>query len=246
MNNVNVISIDLAKNVIQVCKISQHGELLSNKAISRQKLKELLANASPSIVAMEGCGSCHYWGRFAKSHGHEVRIVSPKRVKGFLTGQKTDANDALAIAAAAMQPGMKFCPAKEIDQQSLQTLETSRKFLDKERTALNNHIRAFLYEYGITAGKGRKNLSTKMLTVLDEEVRLPQSLRSTLILLWERYQLTDIQLKETQDAMSELVKPLEPCQRLMDLEGVGPVCASMLYASLGDGREFKSGRHASA
>jgi transposase len=32
----------------------------------------------------------------------------------------------------------------------------------------------------------------------------------------------------------------------MDLEGVGPVCASMLYASLGDGREFKSGRHASA
>jgi hypothetical protein len=138
MNNVNVISIDLAKNVIQVCKISQHGELLSNKAISRQKLKELLANASPSIVAMEGCGSCHYWGRFAKSHGHEVRIVSPKRVKGFLTGQKTDANDALAIAAAVMQLGMKCCPVKEIDQQSLQTLETSRKFLDKESDGSRN------------------------------------------------------------------------------------------------------------
>jgi transposase len=86
-----------------------------------------------------------------------------------------------------------------------------------------------------------------MLIVLDEEeVRLPLSLKSTLILLWERYQLTEIQLKATGVAMSELVKQLEPCQRLMDLEGVGPVCASMLYASLGDGKEFKNGRHASA
>jgi transposase len=31
----------------------------------------------------------------------------------------------------------------------------------------------------------------------------------------------------------------------MDLEGVVEVCASMLYASLGDRREFKNGRHAS-
>jgi len=39
------------------------------------------------------------------------------------------------------------------------TLEKSRKFLDKELTALGNHIRAYLYEYGITTGKGRKSLS---------------------------------------------------------------------------------------
>jgi transposase len=44
MNNSNVISLDLAKNIIQVCKISKHGELISNKAISPQNLKELLAN----------------------------------------------------------------------------------------------------------------------------------------------------------------------------------------------------------
>jgi len=81
----------------------------------------------------------HYWGRFAKEHGHEVRIISPKKVKGFLQGQKTDANDALAIAIAAVQVGMEFSPAKEIEQQSLQTLEKSRKFLDKGLVALSNH-----------------------------------------------------------------------------------------------------------
>ena len=39
MKNSNVIGIDLAKNVLQVCKVSKHGELTVNKAIvSRQKI----------------------------------------------------------------------------------------------------------------------------------------------------------------------------------------------------------------
>lgn len=31
----NVIGIDLAKNVLQICVISKHGELVSNKMVSR-------------------------------------------------------------------------------------------------------------------------------------------------------------------------------------------------------------------
>ena len=106
MRNSNVIGIDLTKNVIQVCKIDKHGELKSNKAISPNKLKALLANSIPSIVAMEGCGSCHFWARQAQTYGHDVRIISPRRVKAFLQGHKTDANDALAVAIASTQFGM--------------------------------------------------------------------------------------------------------------------------------------------
>jgi transposase len=246
MKNSNVIGIDLAKNVIQVCKINKHGELISNKAISPGKLKELLAKSSPSLVAMEGCGACHYWARLAQTYGHDARVISPKKVKAFLQGHKTDANDALAIAVAATQFGMIFSQIKTEEQQSLQTLETSRKFLDKELTALNNHIRAYLYEYGITMSKGRKGLRETIVLVLDDlDTRLPQCLKNTLKLLWERYQLTVAQLNKTEKNKAALVKQLEPCKRLMDLEGIGNVCASMLYASIGDGREFKNGRQAS-
>jgi len=243
MKNSTVIGIGLAKNVIQVCKIYKQGELISNKAISPKKLKELLVKSIPSIVAMEGCGSCHYWGRFARSHGHDV---SPKKVKGFLQGHKTDANDALAIAIAATQFGMVFSRLKDEEQQSLQTLETSRKFLDKELTALNNHIRAYLYEYGITLNKGRKSLRAIIVTVIDDlDNRLPLCLKNTLRLLWERYQLTVTQIKDAERYKAALVRQLEPCKRLMKLEGIGSVCASMLYASIGDGSEFKNGRQAS-
>lgn len=246
MQNSNVIGVDLAKNVIQVCKVDKHGEISSNKAISPNKLKELLAKSSPSIVAMEGCGSCHYWARLAQKYGHDVRIISPKKVKAFLQGHKTDANDALAIAIASTQFGMIFSQIKNEEQQSLQTLETSRKFLDKELTALNNHIRAYLYEYGITINRGCKGLRTTVAIVLDDiDTCLPMCLKHTLKLLWDRYKLTAEQLKEAAKNKASLVTQLEPCQRLKDLEGVGNVCASMLYTSIGDGREFKNGRQAS-
>jgi len=246
MQNSNVIGIDLAKNVMQACKIDKHGELTSNKAISPNKLKELLAKSSSSIVAMEGCGACHYWARLAQKHGHDVRIISPKKVKAFLQGHKTDANDALAIAIAATQYGMIFSQIKDEEQQSLQTLETSRKYLDKEFTALNNHIRAYLYEYGIIMNRGRKSLRETMIIVLDDaDTRLPQCLKNTLQLLWERYKLTVAQLKEAEKFRAALVHQLEPCKRLMDLEGIGNVCAAMLYTSIGDGKEFKNGRQAS-
>ena len=62
----NIIGIDLAKNVFQVCVISKDGELVSNKVVSRQKLKEILAKSHPAVVDIEGCGSSHYWGRFAE------------------------------------------------------------------------------------------------------------------------------------------------------------------------------------
>jgi transposase len=247
MKNSSVIGIDLAKHVIQVCKVDRYGELHFNKAISPNKLRELLVKSAPSIIAMEGCGSCHYWGRLAQSYGHEVRIIAPKRVKGFLSGQKTDANDALAIVAAATHIGVRYSSVKEVDQQALQTLETSRKLLDKERTAISNHLRAFLYEYGVAVNKGMKSLRETVLVVLDaEDGRLPESLKPTLSLLWERFKITEAQLKSVTKEKSQLVKQLEPCKRLMQLEGVGEICASMLYASLGDGSEFKNGRHASA
>lgn len=67
MSKPTVVSLDLAKKVIQVCKVNPYGELLFNKAMSPQKTKDLLANSPPCVVAMEGCASFHYWARVAQS-----------------------------------------------------------------------------------------------------------------------------------------------------------------------------------
>ncbi|WP_217895786.1 hypothetical protein [Pseudoalteromonas ulvae] len=53
MFDCNVIAIDLAKNLFQVCKTDKNGQVIYNKAISRAKLKGLLIKEKKSLVAME-------------------------------------------------------------------------------------------------------------------------------------------------------------------------------------------------
>ncbi len=53
------------------------------------------------IVAMQACGSAHYWARVAQTAGHEVRLILAPYVKLFVKRHKNDAQDAEAIAEAA-------------------------------------------------------------------------------------------------------------------------------------------------
>lgn len=49
-----------------------------------------------------------------------------------------------------------------------------------------------------------------------------------------------------QKEKSALTRQIEPCQRLMEIEGVGETTAAMLYTTLGNGKQFKNGRQALA
>ena len=99
----NVIAIDIAKSVFQVCVFDKHNQIKSNQEIRRQKLMAWLAKQPPSIVALEGCGSRHYWAKVAEKLGHTPLQIPTRFVKKFVEGQKTDKNDAIAIGIAALK-----------------------------------------------------------------------------------------------------------------------------------------------
>lgn len=246
MKKLNLIAIDLAKDVFQVCHVSAAGKTLSNRPINRKQLKELLINSAPSIVAFEACGSSHYWGRFAASHGHTVRILPPRAVKAFRQGHKTDETDAQAIAIAAQQDAIKSCSFMNIEQQTLQSFDSSRRYIGKQCRALANHIRALAYEYGLTIPKGNGHLFKRIALILeDAENGFPHPLRAMLYNLCEQLKIQQALLKLIEKEKAALVKTIEPCQRLSALEGVGPVGSAMLYSCLGKGEMFKNGRQAS-
>lgn len=98
------------------------------------------------------------WGQLAQEHGHDVRIINPKKVKGYFKGHKTDHNAALAIANAAIQIGIKYCRPKSLDQQSMQSLESSRRFLSRSVVSLGQHVRGTLIGYGIANPRGERGL----------------------------------------------------------------------------------------
>ena len=245
MTKRNLIAIDLAKTVFQVCRVSSTGKTVSNKPVNRNQLKELLINSPPSIVTFEACGSAHYWGRFAQTYGHHVRMLPPRAVKAFRQGHKTDETDAQAIAIAAQQEAVKSCNLMNLEQQTLQSFESSRRYIGKQCRALANHIRALVYEYGLTIPKGNSALLKKIPLILeDAENGFPHSLRALLYSLCEQLKIQQALLKEVEKEKAQQIKTIEPCQRLIALEGVGPVGSAMLYSYLGKGEMFKNGRQA--
>ena len=241
-----VIAIDLAKTIFQVCLVKK-GRIVFNRSMSREELMKLLITTKPSVVAFEACGSAHYWGRFAQQHQHQARMLSARSVRAFRQGHKTDKRDAEAIALAAQQASVRSCPLMNEEQQILQSLDTSRRQVSKQCRALENHLRALLYEFGLTVARGRSALIKRIPEVLEAaENGFPHALRSMLNLLYQQVrQQLDLLAQLDREKQAHL-NALEPCRRLLDLEGVGPVAATMLYSHLGDGGDFKNGRQAAA
>ena len=98
MNNDSVISIDLAKNVFQVCHLNKHNKVTTNKKVTRPKLLDAVRKLDATTVVMEACYSSNHWGRMLQDNGFTVKLIPPHQVKPFVVGNKNDHNDAVAIA----------------------------------------------------------------------------------------------------------------------------------------------------
>lgn len=247
MKEFNTIGVDLAKNVIQVSVVSRHNKELTNKQLSRARFAEFLAKQKSSLVAFEACATAHHWARLAASLGHSVKIIPAMSVAPFRQGHKTDQNDALAVAEAARRPHIKLAPLKSIDQQAMQAVHRSRELVTQERTALSNHIRGLLLEFGIAIPKGFTYLRQRLPLILeDADNGLPMSYRPTLQRLHQRFLAIEQDLAFMDEQVATLVASNDCCRRLTALEGVGPIGALLLYATLGTGEAFKNGREFSA
>ena len=152
MTQISTIGLDIAKNVFQVHGEDGEGRIILQKKLRRGQLLGFFTKLAPCLVALEACGTSHYWGRTLRSLGHEVRLIPAGYVKPFVKRNKTDARDAAAICVAARRPDMRPVPIKSQEQQAARALERSRELLIKQRTQLMNCVRAMLAEFGDRGG----------------------------------------------------------------------------------------------
>ena len=126
-------------------------------------------------------------------------------------------------------------------------LHRARTLLIRQRTMLANALRGHLAEFGIVAPKGIWNV--KMLTALvaDEgESRIPEVARPALRALAGQIAALREPLGKIDAALLAWHKDSEASRRLATIPGVGPLVASAVAATIGDGRQFRSGRHFAA
>ncbi len=248
MLNTNLIAIDLAKSSFHVCNLTKNNKVTVDRSFTAKKLKEWLIKQPLSTVAIEACGSAHYWAQFVQEHGHTAVLLPAKAVAPFRQGHKTDRNDALAIAIAAKQPMIKTVAVKSREEQALQSIERMRKHHSDEITATGNLLRGLVYEFGITIPKGHSALKREIPLILEDgENLLPNVLRQQLANMYQFYLATQTELEKVEKELFSLINKNKSCQKIMALEGVGPVNALGLTLSLGkEGKSFKNGREASA
>jgi transposase len=243
----SVISIDLAKNVFQVCAMDENQQVMLNKKVSRRKLLHSLRQFEPTQVILEACYTAHPWGRAIQELGHTVKLIPPYQVKPFVVGNKNDHNDAIAIAEASRRPKASFVPVKTLEQQDIQSLQRIRERLMKHRTATSNQLRGLLAEYGIVLPKGLSHLRKQVPLVLeDADQPLTEVARRFSHRLYREIIELEQKIRELSDELVALLKHNKDYQRLQTIPGIGPMIAATLIASVGDARYFKNGRQLAA
>jgi hypothetical protein len=119
---IEVLGIDLAKNVFQLHGIDRRGRAIYKRRVFREQLLAVVGDIPSCTVVVEACTGAFYWARQFEALGHRVTIISPQYVKPFVRRQKNDGNDAEAIVTAARQPHIPHVPKKTIEQQDIQAV----------------------------------------------------------------------------------------------------------------------------
>lgn len=245
MEIINVLGIDLAKDVFQLCGVNVQGKVILEKRVRRSKLLAETANLSVGFIALEACSGAHHWAREFIKQGHQVKMVSPQHAKPFVRSNKNDRNDAQAITEASRRPNIHFVKVKNIEHQDIQSLHRVRAKVMTDRTALGNEIRGLLHEYGIvfpeTVGQLMKGLAN-----LFESESLTPLMRDLVKRSYDRICLLNEEMKYLDSQLDKVFVSNEVCRRIEKIEGVGRLTATAIYSAVPDPHAFKNGRQFSA
>jgi len=245
--NRTVVGVDIAKRVFQLHWVELgSGEIVSVQ-LKRAKFLEHFANRLPCLIGMEACGGSQHWARELHKLGHEVKLLSARMVKAFVSGNKNDAADARAIWTAVQQPGIKAVAVKSEGQQAVLALHRMRAQLVKFRTAQVNGLRGLLAEYGEVLPQGRAGIRRDVPAALERVAeRLPAMVIETLREQYARVGELDEQVQRIERRLQQWHRQDEASRRLAEIPGVGVLGATAALATIGDAQVFRSGREFAA
>jgi transposase len=243
MEQVTTVGIDLAKRVFALHGVDVSGRVVLRRTLRRDQLLDAMAQLPPCIVGMEAGSGAHEWARRLQTLGHTPKLIAAKFVSAYRRKGKNDGNDAEAICEAVSRPGMRFIPVKSLEQQALLSLHRVRQGFIVERTATINRLRGLLSEFGVVLPQRaiivRRHACKAAETLPALGRRAIEDLLAHLRTLDERVVAYDRELEEQ-------ARRSEPVRRLMKIRGVGALSALAIVATVGNARDFRSGRQFAA
>jgi transposase len=197
---------------------------------------------------MEACLGSQRFARKLQAFGHEVRIVPAQFVKPFVKSQKNDTIHAEDIAEVVTRPTMRFTQVRTVEQIDMQALHRMRDQLVSSRTRLINRARAFCLEYGIAVRQGVGTFRIDLPRVLaDDSNDLSLPMRQQMLSeIFNDISHVDQRISSDTRQIEAFADREDRARRLMTIRGIGPMAATAILATVGDGRQFRRARELAA
>ena len=240
------IGVDLAKSVFQAHGVDEDGNAVLIKKLHRKQMLPFFSKLPPCLIGVEACGTAHHWARTLGAMGHEVRLIPPAYVKGYVKRGKSDALDAEAICEAVQRPTMRFVPPKTVEQQGILMTHRARSLLVRQRTMLANALRAHLAELGLVANPGIANLAKLAEQAMADKDALPPYARSALEILIRQIMTVSSEVTTLDQQLIAWHAQSEASRRLAAIPGLGIITATAIAATVTDPDQFRSGRQFAA
>ena len=244
--NITTIGIDIGKTWFHLVGCNGVGTAVFRQKLNRTKLMLFIATLPKCLVGMEACAGSQHLARVFQGYEHELRLIVPTFVKPYLKGQKSDFNDAAAIAEAVTLPTMRFVSPKSIEQLDLQAIHRIRDRLVGERTAVINQIRDFLIENGLPIKEGRPALKRDLPSILeDAENGLSDTMRQLISRLRKTGSIWKIKSRNALATLNRLYDEMT-IATLLTVPGIGAIGATALIAAVSNASKFRKGRELAA
>lgn len=242
-----VIGLDLAKYDVSVAAIPVDD--LSPTLVDRMvysDLMELASIVSPTLFVMEPCNGYSLLCLELQALGHETKVISGKAVSMWInthmSGQKTDINDALALARLAFDCDLQPIREKTLQESRMMTLQATRRQLLTQRTKTLVCFKGLCQQWGIRLKVGSRSLKKMRLAVEAKTELLSESVVQALTQLLERIRDLDHQITELDKALQALLLQDERGQLLDKVFGISTQIAVRFITVVGDIRRFPNPR----
>ena len=237
-----VIGLDLAKNDTSCVCIADSGEIIAIDRLSYSDLLEAAERLSPTIFAMEPCNGMHWLVNQLQDYGHECRVISGRAVQQYIEShfgkQKTDLNDAQAIAYLALDEMLRSIRAKTPSEMSIQALQAIRTQLTKQKVASIVCFKSMCQSYGISIGKNKSSV-VDFISLLEETSKIPDEVKEALKMLIANYKVLRTRISKIDKVLEKIVVNNPTGKRLKDIPSFGVQCAARLLTIAPNIKDFK-------
>lgn len=236
------VGLDVAQRSTEICVLDTQGEVIWQGACDSNPaaIHAAVSQHAPSceIIAFE-TGPLAVWHWHSLSElGLPVVCLHARHVHAAIALQvnKTDKNDALAIAQVAKSGWFRPVDVKSFDSHRVRLMLTARARVVSMRVALYSQIRGVLKTFGIVLPPGRGARFERIVTeAIQRDIYLEQVV-GPLLGLWRS--LSDELRCDNRD-LARLARKSTTCKILMTAPGVGVLTALAFMSTIDNPARFK-------